>query len=78
MALSYPFSYGDELTPEMARLNRLNLFLSMTAFLLLAPKPAQAQFAHGFGIIYLGVNFAEVMTLFQDQLRVLISFYKKI
>ena len=49
MALSYPFSYGDKLTPEMAGLNRLNLFLFLTAFLLLAPKSAQAQFAHGFG-----------------------------
>lgn len=48
MSLGYPYSYKDELTPKMAR---LNLFLFMTGFigfLLLAPKPAQAQFAHGF------------------------------
>ena len=52
MVLGYPFSYGDELTPEMARLNRLNLFLFMTAFLLLTAKSAEAQplpGAHGFG-----------------------------
>ena len=49
MSLGYPFSYGDELTPKMARLNRLNLFLFVIPFLLLAPKPAEAQFAQGFG-----------------------------
>lgn len=49
MGLGYPYLYGDNLTPEMARLNRLNLFLFLTAFLFLAPKPAQAQFAQGFG-----------------------------
>lgn len=49
MNLGYPFSYGDKLTPEMARLNRLNLFLFVIPFLLLAPKPAEAQFAQGFG-----------------------------
>lgn len=38
MSLGYPFSYGDELTPEMARLNRLNLFLFVIPFLLLAPN----------------------------------------
>lgn len=49
MGLGYPYSYDDGLTSKMARLNRLNLFLFLTTFLLLAPKPAQAQFAQGFG-----------------------------
>ena len=48
MSLGYPFSYGDELTPETARLNRLNLFLFLSTFILLGPEPAYAQFVAGF------------------------------
>lgn len=48
MSLGYPFSYGDKLTSEMARLNRLNLFLFVIVFLLLRSEPAQAHFADGF------------------------------
>ena len=50
MSLGYPFSYGDKLTSEMARLNRLKLFLFVISFLPLAPKPPEAQFADGFPI----------------------------
>ena len=52
MGLGYPFSYGDELTPKMTRLNQLDLFLFMSAFLLLAPNSVEAQplpGAYGFG-----------------------------
>ena len=50
MSLGYPFSYGDVLTPEKARLNRLNLFLFLSTFILLGAEPAYAQFADGFPI----------------------------
>ena len=50
MSLGYPFSYGDELTPETARLNRLNLFLFLSRFILLNAEPVYAQFVDGFAI----------------------------
>ena len=50
MALGYPFSYGDMLTPEKARLNRLNLFLFLSTFIFIGAEPAYAQFADGFPI----------------------------
>ena len=52
MGLGYPFSYGDMLTPEKARLNRLKLFLFLSPFIFIfiGVKPAYAQLADGFPI----------------------------
>ena len=70
MSLGYPYLYRNELSLEKwLRLNRFNLFLFMTAFLLLAPELGGIEFAHGLGNTnYLGVKFVEIMAFFQDRL----------